>query len=68
MVLGLRSLAFGLGPLTFVLRICARVNVRLEVGIAHRCDLGEIMQVSNGPMIIYLIGFRHVAPVGDAHL
>jgi hypothetical protein len=26
------------------------------------------MHVSNKPLIIYLTGFRHVAPVGEAHL
>jgi hypothetical protein len=51
-----KSWAFGLWSLVFVLRtlclvLCAWINVRLEVGPAHRCDLGEIMRVSNETML-----------------
>jgi hypothetical protein len=63
---GLWSLVLGLWTLCLVL--CAWINIRLEVGPAHRCDLGEIMRVSNEPMIIEPTGLGHVASVGDAHL
>jgi len=43
-------------------------DVRLEVGIAHRCDLDETNRSNIERMIIDLNGVSHVVPVGDAHL
>ena len=43
-------------------------NVRLEVGIAHRYNVGETIQINDHTFNIYLVRFVQVAPVGDAHL
>jgi len=43
-------------------------NVRLEVGIAHRCNLAETNRLNNQRVTIDLNGVFHVVPVGGAHL
>jgi hypothetical protein len=42
--------------------------VRLEVGIAHRCNVDETRLLNNRFAIVYLNRFTHDAPVGGAHL
>jgi hypothetical protein len=42
--------------------------IRLEVGTAHRCDVGETIQLNNPSFITYETRFVHVAAVGGAHL
>ena len=45
-----------------------RTDVRLEVGIAHRCNVDEADRVNIERTNVDLNGFSHVVPVGDAHL
>ena len=43
-------------------------DVRLEVGIAHRLNVEDSIQLSGCRLIIYPVRFCQLAPVGDAHL